>query len=254
MFQRTPRPLGGANINSIIKNPKRSNNGHQRTEIVTALGRHSLPPLLQELAQEVGHLARVSIHWKESPDIAGAMSSAIEDGVPVICYRAFSEGGAAEELMHLRLTLSGMPRLSFPAGLSFVGQTATMLQNTMDHHLIFPELAKLGYDPWSSESRGVAKQLDGLNLIDSSRLQSEPQLNALVSMAYARARLDCRDTSVLEQLDSVYSGIEFLGARKSGEQIVSAVLEESSPRPESCRATIATCLGILGLSNVVTIS
>lgn len=206
--------------------------------------------------QEVERLSRLAVRWEVSPDNAGAMSSTVEDGVPVIRYREFSEGGAAEELMHLRLTLSGMPRLSFPAGLSFVGQTATMLQNTVDHHVIYPELARWGYDPWASECRAIAKQLDGLDGLepmDPIRLQSEPQLNALVSMVYARARLDCRDTSILDRLDSVYSRVEFLSARNIGEQIVSTIREQGSPGPKACREIIAKCLEILDLENAITI-
>lgn len=209
---------------------------------------------LRHLQVEVECLAKFPVRWESSSCIGAAMSSCIENGVPVVRYRDFSEASAAEELMHLRLRLLGMPGVSYGPINNFGGQAASMLLNVLDHHLIFPELSHWGFEPMSSECRGVATQLSCVASADFSRLQHESQLEALFAMLYARAQLDCNDAAVLDRVNVIFCAPELANARDIGEQVVSAVRQlHTSPEQGAYRSTLATCLSVLGLTNIVTI-
>ncbi len=55
------------------------------------------------LRQEVEELAKTPITWRHVDDLGAAMSATISNGKPIIRYKHFSQAGAAEELLHLRL-------------------------------------------------------------------------------------------------------------------------------------------------------
>ena len=216
-----------------------------------------MPPLplkLQELVLEVEALAKASVSWECLPEIDGLMSSAIQDGVPTIRYREWSEAGIAEELMHLRLMLSGV-QLSFPGNRDLVGRTATMLQNVVHHHVIFPVLAKWGYQPTIAECNGISKQLSTLeNSNGLDRAKSDTELEALMAIVYARGQLDCGAPDVMARLDSIFSAGALSNARQIGNRVASAIRGQTEISPEACLKTLVECLNVLGLSNVITIS
>ena len=213
-----------------------------------------LRPQLQALLVEVETLAQASLCWDGSSEIGGAMCSLIENGVPTIRYRELSEAGVAEELMHLRLALFGL-QLSYPANRHLIAQTATLLQNVVHHHVIYPVLIEWGYQPSISECKSIAKQL--LALEDSSdlaRTTTDPELEALMATLYARGQLDCGDTEVISRLEHVFSAEALNGARQLGNRLISSIQNQTDPTPGACRETLVACLKVLGLSNMITIS
>lgn len=216
-----------------------------------------MPPLplkLQELVVEVEALAKATVSWECHPEIDGLMRSAIQDGIPKIWYREWSEVGIAEELMHLRLMLYGV-QLSFPENRHLMAQTATMLQNVVHHHVIFPVLANWGYQPSIAECNGISKQLSTLeNSNDLDRATSDTDLEALMAIVYARAQLDCGTPDVIARLDSVFSADALSNARQIGNRVVSTIRAQTEISPEACLKTLGQCLDVLGVSNVITIS
>lgn len=216
-----------------------------------------MPPLplnLQELVAEVEALAKAQVSWECLPEIGGLMSSAIQDGIPTIRYREWSEAGIAEELMHLRLMLSGV-QLSSPENRHLVARTATMLQNIVHHHVIFPVLTEWGYQPSIAECNGISKQLSTLeNSNDLDRAKSDTELEALMAIVYARGHLDYITPDVVARLDSIFSADALSNARQIGNRVALAIRGQTEKSPEACLKTLVECLIVLGLSNVITIS
>lgn len=213
-----------------------------------------LPSQLQALVVELETLAQTPICWECLPEVGGVMCSLIKDGVPVIRYREWSEAGVAEELMHLRLMLSGV-QLSTPANRDLVAQTAIMLQNAVHRHVIYPVLTGWGYQPSVTECKGIVKQLSVLeSSTDLDRARTDPELEALMAMVYARGQLDCGAPNVMSRLDHIFSAEALLNAWQVGNQVTSLIQKQTDPSPDACRETFVECLDVLGLSNMITIS
>ena len=210
-----------------------------------------LPSHLEDLQAEVEGLAGAPVRWEFSQDLSGAMCAAIEDG-PVIRFREFSEGGAAEELMHLKLGFSGFPRISYLSSLPWVKDVATMLQNVVQHHMFYPQLEKWGYEPTQTECQGIKKQLDVLESFDLSRLQREPHFQASFAMVFVRTKLDCRNDDVSARLDAIFSREELKRARTVGEEVISTVRQHVGNSPVEYRTTVEKCLSKLGVRDKVT--
>lgn len=212
-----------------------------------------LPPHLKKLQSEIENMVGRSIVWKESTGIGGEMCAEIQNGDPVICYRQFTEAGTAEELMHLKLHLLRIPRLKCPENLHLSMQVATMLDNALQHHIIYPELEKWGYDPKRTECNGVRKQLDKLERTDFARLKRESNLKALFAMVFARGKLDCCATDVTHRLDDLFSEKKLRGARIAGEKVINIIQQHEGTDPNTCRMTLERCLSALPQTNRVEI-
>ena len=125
------------------------------------------PPQLradvQELLIEVERLAGAAVSWEEAPDLGAQMSSEFDDsGCPAIAYRDFSQRGAAEELLHLRLALPKHPDLRGDVTIGGMKDTVSMLANAVHHQIIYPQLEAMGFLPRKAQAKAVARQLDHL--------------------------------------------------------------------------------------------
>ncbi len=157
--------------------------------------------------------------------------------------------------MHLQLMLSGV-NLSYPTNRHLIAQTAIMLQNIVHHHIIYPVLTGWGYQPSITECKGIAKQLSILekNPTNHDRARTDPELEALMAIVYARGQLDCGAPDIMSRLDNIFSAGALLNARRLGNQVTSVIQKQTDPSPNACREILGECLGILRLSNMITIS
>lgn len=211
----------------------------------------TLPPHIQTIQDEVEKLAHSSIRWELDPNLDGAMLSNIENSVLVIRYRDFTDAGAAEELMHFKLIFSGFPRLLCPQNCPFVSRATKILENTLHHHIIFPELYKLGYDPKRSECEGIARQLKILSSADYSRLEKDPGLQAMFAMVYARAKLHCDDSNLVANVDTIFQAGLLKNAHNAGEIVVTTIRGQSNFEAQALRTTLLSCLSALGIADHV---
>ena len=221
---------------------------------VNTMEQPTLPPHVRALQSEVEDLAHSPVRWESSSKLGGAMRLNIESGTPVIRYREFTVAGAAEELMHLKLGFSGIPRLSCPQNLHLVAQAATMLENALHHHIIFPELEELGYDPKRSECEGVTKQLDVISSADYSRIETKLALQAMFAMVYARAKLYCDDADFSARVDTIFQTVLLKNVRCAGEKVFTTIRRQSSCEAQACRPTFQSGLSALGIANHVSIT
>ena len=212
-----------------------------------------LPLHLIKLQADIENIVGRSIVWKKTTGIDGEMCAEIQNDSPVICYRQFTEAGAAEELMHLKLLSLKIPRLACPENLHLSKQVAQMLDNLLQHHIIYPVLEKWGYDPKRTECNGIRKQLDTLECTNFVRLKNESALQALFAVVLARGKLDCCATDVNHRLDNLFSEKQLRGARIAGEKVISIIQQHLGTDPNTCRMTLERCLSALGQTNIVEI-
>jgi len=121
-----------------------------------------LPEPIQKIKNDIEKLSGAPVLFKEDSGIDGAMKAEIGNGTgrPIIIYqneKKLCDGGVAEELMHLYLDYSGYPRISCPPNENLARQAAVILQNVLQHSIIFPQLESLGYNPRDSEYSPVRK-------------------------------------------------------------------------------------------------
>ncbi|MCK4911393.1 MAG: hypothetical protein KAR83_07110 [Thermodesulfovibrionales bacterium] len=86
-----------------------------------------LPKHLRFLQNKIESMSGTPIIWNKSNSLEGMMSSNLDNNNPIIHYQEFTEAGAAEEMLHLELTLSGIPKLSCKDHLNISKQVALRL-------------------------------------------------------------------------------------------------------------------------------
>lgn len=209
-----------------------------------------LPLHIQKLFYEVDSLAESPVCFEYTPQLEGLMSACIQNDIPKINYRDWSEAGLAEELMHLKLMLCGV-LLTTKTNNHLIKQTAIILQNIIHHHVIFPELVRWGYKPNITECDGVSKQLIVLETNDLNRTATDSDLSALMSLVYARVLIDCGCPHIIARLDNIFSKTSMSKAKYIGINLVSIVRAQTELTAVASIKTLSSCLELLDLHGVV---
>jgi hypothetical protein len=207
-----------------------------------------LPPQLDEWRTEIESRAGYPIDWQPAPCLDGAMDSGWTERRPVIRYRDYSEAGVAEELLHLLLDLDGYPRLAADEIRTLDRTTATMLQNILQHAIIFPRLRALGYQPDQGECEATARQLRRLDeqKLDVSRLADEAALRALLAVFYVRVRRHCDAGEVQSRVDEMFAGDEFSEVHRLARGLTDAITLTASSSCDEYVLVGNRCIEILG--------
>ncbi len=210
-----------------------------------------LPDKLMVLVNEIEAKAGHPICWKQDKNMGGEMSADVVEGYPTISYRNFTESDAAHELLHLKLTLSGFPRLRCAANMNLTIQAMIMLQGVVQHTVIFPQLRELGYD--ADESGGIRRQLGGLREENINRIVNEPDLRTLYSMLYVRAKIESKDPDLMAELQSLFTDERLQGCRTLGEKVIKILRMRDLKNHQEAYAALTEAIAVLGRSDIVTI-
>lgn len=210
-----------------------------------------LPDKVEKLVKEVEKLTGTSIKWEEADTLRGRMSNDLVDGAPTIRYREFSIGAAAEELLHLKLRLSGYPRLKCPENLNITRQVMDMLQNVIEHQIIYPELESIGFKPRKTQASAVLKQFKQLSEVELGRLSKEPELRALFAIVYVRANVECDSDSLKKKLDSRFSHDRLKSVKNMAKELILTIQTSELLTRKDFITTAQRCLSILSLSHQI---
>ena len=214
----------------------------------------SLPDRVGKLVKQVEKLAGTSIHWEAADSLKGTMSADLVDGIPTIRYREFSIKGAAEELFHLKLRLSGYARLECRENLNITVQVMDMLQNAIEHQIIYPKLESMGFQPRRTQNSPVSKQFRELSQVELTRLSEEPELRALFAMVYVRANVECDSDSLKEKLDSRFGHDRLKGVKNMASKLIQIIQTDELITREEFRTTVRQCLNVLSLGDQIKIA
>lgn len=208
--------------------------------------RPALDPEVDAIRAEVEQLTGEAIEWRTDPDPKSRMRSTLRNGLyPQIWYRDFSQEGALEELLHIRLRLKGCPSLACHPNAKLTTQTRQLLENVVHHQIIYPEIRQMGYEP--SEDSGIAEMLEGLIATDLSRIAKEPPLQALFAAAYVRSRLDTDSKDIHRQYDAFFSDYRLGDAVALGNQACEIILNRRSDESGAIRDVYERCIDALGI-------
>ena len=186
----------------------------------------NLPEGVLEIQRELEKYAFCRVVWVEDREMRAAMQATWgEDGeTPTVRYSPgrFSHAGAAEELLHLRLDQVGYPRLYRPGANWAVCGAGTLLQNLLQHQIIYPQIRALGLLPGTGECRAASRLIE-------SRLEKSPedvarceqyQLVAVTAVIYICSRVYC-SPDALPAIDAAMNQIaEVAEARQLGARLL----------------------------------
>ncbi len=209
-----------------------------------------LPDKLIVLVDEIEAKAGRPICWKQDEGLPAEMGANLVGGNPTISYRNFSESGAAHELLHLKLALSGFPRLICPEIMDPTMQAMIMLEGVVQHSVIFPKLRQLGYD--DDERRAIRKQLNLVQLEGLDRIANEPDLRAMFSMLYVRTLTDCEDLSLHAKLQRLFSDERLQICRVLGEKVIEVIRSRDLSKNQEAHAVLEEAIAVLELSDTIT--
>ena len=207
-----------------------------------------LNPDIDAIREEVEQLAGKTILWEADADLEARMRATLEadTGQLRITYREFSQDGALEELLHLRLRLRGCPRLDCHPNLGLTTQTHRIIEGIVHHQVVFPEIHALGYRP--NEDNGILMMLNELtSSTDLDRVTDERGLEALMAMTYTRSRLDTDSEDIQRRYDDFFSDSRLHEAKTLGERVCHIVLSRASNQPDAIRDVYEQCIEALGV-------
>jgi len=215
----------------------------------------NLPKEVRELKEEIELRIPGEVCFQESNDqeIQGAMTIKLIAGDLVVFAKDYSHAGAAEELLHAKLGLSGFmnPRPTKPNNIAH--QALTILHNLLQHAVIFPELEAMGYPRDDGECKAVARQFTKLakQELESARIEEEPGLLALLAMIYVRARKHCSEAEFHRLTSGLYTQAGYSKAIAMGEGVFSAIDLGAGYTAEQYNETLSRCLDQLGFGEAV---
>jgi len=210
-----------------------------------------LPDKLRILVNEIEAKAGCAICWEQDENLEGECWSNVEKGQPIIKYRKFTEHGAAHELLHLKLGLSGIPKCYYLGNLNLEFSAMSMLENVVHHLVIFPQLRQLGYD--ADERGSIRKQLNQVRQKKFDRIADEPDLKAMFSMFYARAQMDTKDLDLQAKVQRVFADERLQLCRALGEKVIEVIRSRDLSKNQEAYAVLEEAIGVLGLSDTITI-
>jgi hypothetical protein len=224
-------------------------------ELLAAL---DLPSHIKQLQDEVEKLAGAPVRLIHDKTIDGEMSNEIEGEIPTIRYRDnFDDEGIAHELLHLKIEYNGYKRLSFPIGSNSIKWAAVILQNVVQHQMIFPHLETWGYCPKAIESGATQKVLDKmLDEIekDYSRLNDDQYFCSLFAMVYVKGKLDCNNEKLNETINRVFSNSLLYQVKQMGEAVVKMIREFPINSVTEYNKILNQCLCLLNLNDIVEVN
>jgi len=216
-----------------------------------------LPQPIEQIKNDIEKLSGAPVRFKEDSRIHGAMKVEIENGTgrPIIIYQSenkLCEGGVSEELMHLNLGYAGYPRIKYLGNEKHAAQAAVILDNVLQHSIIFPQLESLGYNPRDSEYSPVKNSLDQMEIADFTRLRDEPYLRAMFAVAYVRSKLFCLDDIQLqERTDQIFESAALVHVREMAQEVIGRVKNLPGKSKPEYIETLDHCLSELKLSDIV---
>lgn len=189
----------------------------------------NLPEQIRDLQRLVERDASRKVVWVNKPDLGGTMGASWgEDGeTPTVHYRAYSHTGAAEELWHLRLDQMGWPCARRIGRSTAVEGANVLLNNLLQHQLIYPRLAEMGLAKDDGECRAAGRHIvHWLERVAAGGIADMPhQVLAYVTMIYICSRAYCAP-SALANLDALMAGIPEFGAAKAKGDLLLPLLDE----------------------------
>jgi hypothetical protein len=206
---------------------------------------------LENLVRELESKAGRPICWKHVENLGGAMHSDVLEGCPIIEYRAFTEEGAAHELLHLHLAYDGFPRLLCEENMNRARRTMVMLQDTTHHLVLFPKLKEWGYDPCAEETKGIERQLEQFREEDFARISSEPDLRALYSMVYVRAWIESEDPKLQARVERIFADGPLQECRTLGKTIIKILRARNLSNNQEAYMTLSEAVQVLGQSDYI---
>lgn len=206
---------------------------------------------LNDLVREIEARAGRPISWKKNEELDGEMYSNLVEGNPTIVYRSFTDEGVAHELLHLRLILTGFPRLECPENLHITRQVMIMLEGVFHHSVIFPQIKEWGYDPYVGETRGVRSQLEKFREEDFERASRERELKALYGMVYVRGLIDSNDTNLHEQINKLFGDDRLQASRHLGQKIIHLLHSHDVNNHAEARSALHHAIELLDLNDQI---
>ena len=217
---------------------------------------NSLPPSVRQLWLDVETLAGHAIEWRDDPDLPARMGCCFDNKTPVIECRDYTVGSVAEELKHLHLSLEGFPDIRVICSVDGIDLAARLLNNNvLHHHIIFPELLKMGFDRWDYGADGLKCYINKLpgESANFNRIQSEPCLRAAYAMVYARVQVETHAGEKLRgECDNIFDAHHQLLLCKDLGQCVADIVAKMNRG--NARQVIHQCLDELEIAGYVDIT
>lgn len=209
----------------------------------------NLPPEVAAIEKQIEQRTGLAVFWRSRMRLDGAMCARWICGRPVVLYKEYSNEGAAEELLHLRLDCDGYRHLRPLDHNGHTHQALTMLMGIAQHRMIFPRLRAHGSNPDDGECEAVCCQIEKIigGGFDASRLAAEPKLEALLSVVYARALAHCQRGRSKNLANSAFSGDSYSNVRSRGQAIAGILDLTADTSPEEYERALERCLKLIGL-------
>jgi len=177
--------------------------------------------------------------------LPGKMSCSLKNG-PTIIYRDYSDGGAAEEILHLELEILGVAHLEWNEGNVQTGEAANMLGNLLHHKIIFPLLEKEAFQPKTDQNNGIGKQLEKIDSMVALNLDENKGLKASCAMVYARAFFESDSDEIRTRADKVFAKSFLNESKIMGKNVLKFVIEHSGSKDVvEANETLAKCISAL---------
>jgi hypothetical protein len=158
-----------------------------------------------------------------------------DDGTPVVVVNSTSgknEATIAHELMHLWGWSEGVPWVGFhgdkPVPQLMISFIRDDLYDQIFHASFYPKIKKLGIDPTAAERN----YLQALIAAHSLPVASESLRRQSLALYYFRAQAVLHDSTLAEQLATVYKGANVPAALRDGKHLVGEVQAHDLNRPD----------------------
>lgn len=204
-------------------------------------------------AQDLASRAGRAIQLRPQKDFLALEGARLEGGVPVIVLRdpeGMNAYNLAHGLLHLECEVSGYPRTltrQDAQAPDLLSQILGELSSLVEHRVIYPRLAELGFDP-AREIEEIVRQMLLPKLKDPATIEAMPEWprKMWLILKCARVRLEiAKDSDVFLTADKLLRE-QYPVEWREALRIVSTIRSIDLSTPEAARKVLLACLHQLG--------
>ncbi len=209
--------------------------------------KRTIPRKLQGFVKEIEGLSvkRLVIHPVNSLKGGAGGSADFLDGVPTITLAVNEDSVLAEEILHLFYRLKGYPAmlLAAPEYGFKSGEFKTMAINLIQHQVIFPRLADMGYDRRERWNKRLTANLLLIRQRQEKRLDDN-----WYGFMYAYLYLQANDTALKEKWSDEFDKPDLRVAKQIGLKVIDIVSHYNLQPEADYKQCVQECLEAVGIN------